>query len=194
MPHPRHERSNRASRMIDWKTRFDTALTFEHFSATVQKNQDLWHGVYRLAAIPPQIIDRVNALRCRRHLLILVEDWCGDAANIVPPIIRLAELTSRLDVRLLGRDANPDIMNAHLTNVSRSIPVAAVLDEQFVECGWWGPRPRELQRWVLDIGLAMPSVERYRHIRAWYARDHARSTLDELVALIEQCSATSVAS
>jgi hypothetical protein len=106
----------------------------------------------------------------------------------------LAELTTRLDVRLLGRDANPDIMNAHLTNVSRSIPVAVVLDEQFVECGWWGPRPRELQRWVLDVGLAMPSVERYRHIRAWYARDHARSTLDELVSLIEQCSATSVAS
>src|SRR6185312_12534862 len=178
--------------MIDWKSRFESGLTYEQFAATVRKNHELWRGVYHLAAIPPQIIDRVNALRCRRHLLILVEDWCGDAANIVPPIIRLAELTSHLDVRLLGRDANPDIMNAHLTNVSRSIPVAAVLDEQFVECGWWGPRPRELQRWVLDIGLAMPSVERYRHIRAWYARDHARSTLDELVALIEQCSATSV--
>ncbi|MGH7635515.1 MAG: thioredoxin family protein, partial [Gemmatimonadaceae bacterium] len=104
--------------MIDWKTRFETALTFEQFSATVQKNQDLWHGVYRLATIPPQIVDRVNALRSRRHLLILVEDWCGDAANIVPPIVRLSELTSRLDVRLLGRDANPDIMDAHLTNVS----------------------------------------------------------------------------
>ncbi|HKV49797.1 MAG TPA: thioredoxin family protein [Gemmatimonadaceae bacterium] len=180
--------------MIDWKTRFESALTFDQFLATVQKNQDLWHDVYRLATIQPQIIDRVNALRWRRHLLVLVEDWCGDTANIVPPIVRLSELTPRFDVRLLGRDANPDIMDAHLTNVSRSIPVVAVLDEQFVECGWWGPRPRELQRWVIDVGLAMPSVERYRHIRAWYARDHARTTLDELVSLLEQCSATSVAS
>jgi len=38
----------------------------------------------------------------------------------------------------------------------------------------------------------MPSVERYRHIRAWYARDRARSTLDEIVSLIEQCAPTSV--
>lgn len=180
--------------MIDWESRFEAALTFEQFSATVQRNKDLWQGVYRFATIPQQIIDRVGALKCRRHLLILVEDWCGDAANIVPPIVRLTEITARLDVRLLGRDANPDIMNAHLTNVSRSIPVVTVLDEQFVECGWWGPRPHELQRWVLDVGLAMPSVDRYRHIRAWYARDHARATLDEVVSLIERCSATSVAS
>lgn len=180
--------------MIDWKSRFESGLTYEQFAATVRKNHELWRGVYHLATIPPQIIDRVNAMRNRRHLLILVEDWCGDAANLVPPIARLAELTSRLDVRLLGRDANPDIMDAHLTKVSRSIPVVAVLDEQFVERSWWGPRPRELQQWVLDVGLAMPSPERYRHIRAWYARDRARTTLDELVSLLEQCSPTSVAS
>jgi hypothetical protein len=72
--------------------------------------------------------------------------------------------------------------------------VVMVLDDQFAECGWWGPRPHELQRWVIEVGLAMPSVERYRHIRAWYARDHARSTLDEIVSLIEQCTPTSVGS
>src|SRR6185312_4780295 len=169
--------------MIDWKSRFESGLTYEQFAATVRKNHELWRGVYHLATIPPQIIDRVNAMRRRRHLL-----------NLVPPIARLAELTARLDVRLLGRDANPDIMDAHLTKVSRSIPVVAVLDEQFVERSWWGPRPRELQQWVLDVGLAMPSPERYHHIRAWYARDRARTTLDELVSLLEQCSPTSVAS
>ena len=178
--------------MPDWKSRFETAFTFEQYVATAQKNQDLWRDVYRLATVPPSHIERVNAVRCPRHLLVLVEDWCGDAVNIVPPVVRLAEQADRLDVRLLGRDANPDIMNTHLTNGSRSIPVVMVLDDQFAECGWWGPRPHELQRWVIEVGLAMPSVERYRHIRAWYARDRARSTLDEIVSLIEQCAPTSV--
>lgn len=180
--------------MMEWTSRYETALTFEQYVATAQKNQDLWRDVYRLATVAPGIIDRINAIRCRRHLLILVEDWCGDAVNVVPPIVRLAERAERLDVRLLGRDANPDIMNAHLTNGSHSIPVVIVLDEQLVECGWWGPRPTELQRWVIDVGLAMPSAERYRHIRAWYARDHAGTTLDEVVALIEQCTTTSIIS
>ena len=180
--------------MMEWTSRYETALTFEQYVATAQKNQDLWRDVYRLATVAPAIIDRINAIRCRRHLVILVEDWCGDAVNVVPPIVRLAESAERLDVRLLGRDANPDIMNAHLTNGSRSIPVVIVLDEQLVECGWWGPRPTELQQWVIDVGLAMPSAERYRHVRAWYARDHARTTLDEVVTLIEQCTTTSISS
>ena len=179
---------------MGWASRFETALTFEQYVATAQKNQTLWHDVHKLATIPPAMVERINAVRCPRHLLVLVEDWCGDAVNVVPPLVRLAEHADRLDVRLLGRDANPDIMNAHLTNGSRSIPVVMILDEQFAECGWWGPRPRDLQRWVIDEGLAMPSPDRYRHIRAWYARDHARTTLDEVVTLIEQCAATSVRS
>ena len=177
--------------MMDWKSRFETALTFEQYLATARKNQELWRDVYRLAAIPPGMAERINAVRRPRHLLVLVEDWCGDAVNVVPPVVRLAEQAERLDVRLLGRDANPDIMDAHLTNGSRSIPVVMVLDDQLAECGWWGPRPRDLQRWVIDVGLAMPSAERYRHIRAWYARDRARTTLDEIVMLIEQCMTTS---
>lgn len=180
--------------MMDWKSRFDAAFTFEQYVTVARKNQDLWRDVYRLATVPPGAVDRVNAVRCPRHLLVLVEDWCGDAVNLVPPLVRLTEEADRLDVRLLARDANPDIMDAHLTNGSRSIPVVMVLDDQFAECGWWGPRPRELQRWVMDVGLAMPSAERYRHIRAWYARDRARTTFDEVVSLIEQCATSSVGS
>ena len=61
-----------------------------------------------------------------------------------------------------------------------------VLDDDFRERGWWGPRPRELQDWVLTEGLALPSAERYREIRRWYARDGGRTTLEEVVALLEE--------
>ncbi len=168
--------------------RYLAAPTFEQFVAGAKKNQELWRGIYRLAHIPAEIVERVNALSAQHHLLILVEDWCGDAVNIVPPIMRLVELTSKLDVRLLARDENPDLMDTHLTNGSRSIPAVMVLDNQFNECGWWGPRPTELQSWVMRVGMQMPSKERYHEIRSWYAHDHARTTLAEVAALIERCS------
>ncbi|MGH7713649.1 MAG: thioredoxin family protein, partial [Gemmatimonadaceae bacterium] len=41
---------------------------------------------------------------------------------------------------VLSRDANPDIMNAHLTGRPRSIPVVIALDGNRMEHGWWGPR------------------------------------------------------
>jgi hypothetical protein len=51
--------------------------------------------------------------------------------------------------------------------------------------GSWGPRPSELQRWFLTEGVTLEKDVRYRHMRTWYARDRGRSTVDEVLALVE---------
>src|SRR5690606_33724710 len=113
--------------------------------------------------VPEAHVERVAALPGRWHLLVLSEDWCGDAANSIPVLARLAELAPNLELRLLSRDENPDLMDAHLTNgTARAIPVVMLLDEDFVERGWWGSRPAELQRWVVEEGLKMEPGPRYR--------------------------------
>lgn len=175
------------------RQRYETAVTFDNFLAGVQRNADLWRAVHRRAQIPERFVARVTALGKRFHLLVLSEDWCGDAVNTVPVVARLVERCASLDLRLLARDANPDIMDAHLTGSSRSIPVVIVLDEAYRECGWWGPRPRELQRWVLSAGMALETTDRYREIRRWYARDGGVSTLEEIVSMLERCAATRAA-
>ncbi len=73
------------------------------------------------------------------------------------------------------------LMDTHLTNGSRSIPVVIVYDEGFNELGYWGPRPTELQEWVLASGLQLPSKDRYREVRRWYARDRGRTTAHEVL-------------
>jgi hypothetical protein len=88
-------------------------------------------------------------------------------------------------MRVVGRDENPDLMDAHLTNGrSRSIPIVIVYDEEFNEIGWWGPRPGEIQSWVMTEGLSMPSPERYKFVRRWYAKDRGRTTLAELLDIL----------
>lgn len=168
--------------------RFEAAPDFQEYLATVEKNSDLWHSIYERARIADSYVDRVHALGRHWHLLVLSEDWCGDAVNIVPVIAKLADLAGNLDVRVLGRDANPDIMDAHLTGASRSIPVIILLDAHFDECGWWGPRPSALQAWVLGPGQSLEKSERYREIRRWYARDQGRAILEEVVTRFEICA------
>ena len=169
------------------KARYETAPTFIEFLGAAQQNKDLWASMYKLARVPQPLVDRVQALPGRRHLLVLNEDWCGDAVNTIPAVAKLASLApDQLDLRVLGRDANPDLMDAHLTGTSRSIPVVILLDEDYVERGWWGPRPTELQAWVLGPGQALDKAERYREVRRWYARDRALSTLEEIVAMMEK--------
>jgi hypothetical protein len=134
--------------------------------------------------VPDDVAAAARALAGRWHLVALSEDWCGDAVNTLPVVARLAESVG-WDLRVVSRDANPDLMDAHLTNGrSRSIPVVIVYDEDFREVGWWGPRPGEIQKWVLSEGLAMPSPERYKVVRRWYAEDKGRTTLRELLEVL----------
>jgi hypothetical protein len=172
------------------QARYESGSTFESFVASARSNADLWATMYRLARVPDAIVDRVRGLPARLHLLVLNEDWCGDAVNTVPAIAMLASLVAdKVDLRILGRDANPDIMDAHLTGTSRAIPVVIVLDDDYVERGWWGPRPTELQAWTLGAGRALDKADRYREIRRWYARDRALTTLEEIVSLMEKAAA-----
>jgi hypothetical protein len=64
-----------------------------------------------------------------------------------------------------------------------------LLNPKFQECGWWGPRPRELQKWVMEKGLALSKEDRYREVRTFYARDRGLSTMTEIVAMLEECCA-----
>ena len=108
--------------------------------------------------------------------------------NLLPLVARLAQAVPGLSFRVLGRDDNLDLMDAHLTGTSRSIPVVIIYDETFQERGWWGPRPAPIQRWVREEGLQLPSDERYREIRRWYARDRGRTTLEEIATLLESAA------
>lgn len=171
------------------RDRYHAGADFATMLASVRTNASLWEAIWRRAEVAEELVQRVRSLGDRWHLLVLSEDWCGDAVNTVPYVARLARLAGNTELRVVGRDTNPDLMDTHLTGLSRSIPVVMVLDGEFRERGWWGPRPGELQRWVLGPGRALDKDARYREIRRWYARDRGSSTLREVVTLLERSAA-----
>ena len=92
-------------------------------------NRELWQAITSRVLIPVDLTGRVESLGGHWHLLVLSEDWCGDAVNIVPIVAKLADGVSNMDLRILARDENLDIMDAHLTDgKSRSIPIVIVLN------------------------------------------------------------------
>jgi hypothetical protein len=180
------------------KARYCEGETFADFMGRPITNHELWVAITHRLTIPLEISARVETLGGHWHLLVLNEDWCGDAVNIVPIVAKLADSVSNMDLRILARDENLDIMDAHLTGKSRSIPIVILLNKKFEECGWWGPRPRALQKWVTEKGMLLPKDERYREIRTFYARDRGLTTMEEIVSMLEECcrktEATSAAS
>jgi hypothetical protein len=172
------------------KERFLLGETFAELLARPKKNSELWDALYKRAKASELMVARALVVRRPWHLLVLSEDWCGDSLNTLPVVARLAEAAPLIDMRIIGRDANPDLMERHLTGVSRSIPVIMLLDGDYTERAWWGPRPRSLQEWVTGHGLALPKDERYREVRTWYARDHGETALKELLELMERNEST----
>ena len=92
------------------------------------------------------------------HFLTITEDWCGDAMMINPIIRKLAE-AANLDMHVTLRDADTDLIDRHLTNGGRAIPMILILNEQGELIGKWGPRAPEVQQMVGELRASLPPKE-----------------------------------
>ena len=167
--------------MLDFKALWEKALPFDSFVASCKAEHcGLWKGIHKLARIPDWALAAVPP-RAGPKLLVIAEDWCGDASNTVPIIAKLVDLAPGLGLRVIPRDENLELMEQYLTNGARSIPIVIALDESFRELGHWGPRPAQLQAWVMANRGTIPKAELYPQVRKWYARDRGESTLREVL-------------
>jgi hypothetical protein len=126
-------------------------------------------------------------IKNKQHWVLITEGWCGDAANIVPVITKVSEQSDNVELHILLRDENPGVMNEYLTNGARSIPLLIVLDEYFNELFVWGPRPAELQKYVLDFkkqdGYDIEELK--KNVQMWYFKDNTVSKQKEILELIK---------
>lgn len=167
---------------IDYRSLWDGALSFDQFVDQAQQQQDLWRGVHRLARIPEWARAEAHQLAPIR-LLVIAEDWCGDAANTVPVLAKLAEEAVGVELRIVRRDEHSTLMDRYLSPTgARAIPVVIALDSDFRPKGWWGSRPSQLQEWVM-ANRDMEKTARYLEIRKWYARDRGETTLREVLSI-----------
>jgi hypothetical protein len=174
---------------------FENGLTYDEMVAAATANAENYRIARAHAVAPPEYAARIASVGRRWHLVTVSEDWCGDSLNTLPWVDALADGSPLLDHRIIRRDQHPLVMDAHLTNGrTRSIPIVLLLDDHFVECAWWGPRPKQLQAWFESVeARAMTKEERYKALRTRYARDRGRAIMDEIVAMIEAVAAQDAA-
>jgi hypothetical protein len=129
--------------------------------------------------------------------LSITEAWCGDAAQILPVVQKLADQNPLVTHHLVLRDEHPELIDAFLTNgTSRSIPITIVIDAETQEVlGHWGPRPAELQTYLMEVktkALAATNEATAQAIndqakidtQKWYARDKTLSIQEEFLRIL----------
>src|SRR5699024_6231229 len=123
--------------------------------------------------------------------LVLTEAWCGDAAQNIPVIAKMARESDQITLKLILRDKHLDIMDQYLTNGGRSIPKLVCLDaETLDELGSWGPRPGNFQpqviAWMDNPDLSQEEWGQKLH--KWYAKDKTQTLQSDFVKLIAEWS------
>lgn len=124
--------------------------------------------------------------------LLIGDAWCGDCAQIIPVINKIAEASQgSIEFRIISRDTYPELIETYLTNGTKAIPKLLVIDSDTNEavCSW-GPRPKPAQEIMLNWKenkdtIAWEDFEKELHL--WYARDKGITIINEFASLIEKC-------
>ncbi|GAB3714584.1 thioredoxin family protein [Flavobacterium koreense] len=138
-----------------------------------------------------QVVDEVKTilqnLSKEYTWLVISESWCGDAAQILPVINKMAEVSDKIDLRIVLRDDNEDLMNLFLTNGTKSIPKLIIIDKATNEViNDFGPRPKGAKQLILDYKAAHGIVDETAKIelQKWYLQDKGISTQKEIMELL----------
>lgn len=136
--------------------------------------------------IMPELLQALKSIKEQQIWVGLVEAWCGDVAHGIPPIAKMAVSVPKVGLRLLLRDENPDVMDAFLTNGSRSIPKVIALKKETLEVLWtWGPRPEPAQKLFFELReKGEPFDVIAGELQKWYNKDRSQTQQEEILELV----------
>jgi len=150
-------------------------------------NEARMNRLEKTVKISTEIIQKLNQLNGDYIWLVISEGWCGDAAQILPVIYKMAELSERIDLKIVFRDENEDLMNLFLSNGTKSIPKLIILDKNTLEVlSDFGPRPIEAKQLILDYKAKHGIVDETAktNLQLWYLHDKGFSTQKEILDLM----------
>jgi hypothetical protein len=136
--------------------------------------------------ISDETTQAIQKLATPQTWLVLTEGWCGDAAQNLPIIHKMAELNKNVNLKLILRDENLELMDLFLTNGGRSIPKLIALDKDNNVIDTWGPRPTIATKMVEEYKAKHGSLDAdfKEDLQVWYNKDKGLSTQKDFFALV----------
>lgn len=128
------------------------------------------------------LISHLKKIKSPQHWIIISEPWCGDAAHIVPFLIKMTEQNENLTYDIQLRDTEPFLIESYLTNNAKSIPKLIVRDDKGKDLFVWGPRPNQAQEVMDKMKADNADFETSKiALQNWYNEDRGISLNSELI-------------
>jgi len=150
------------------KERFLQGMTFQQYLDQMGTNKEKFMEFLREVKIRPEDREAVRKLGKKLNVLVITEDWCGDALYNVPVLVKLVEGNPDVEVRVFLRDKNPDLMDQYLNQGTyRSIPVFGFFDENMNEIARFIERPPKVTEVIEKKMLEVRRALRGEHLEDW---------------------------
>lgn len=152
-------------------------------------NESRMNRLDKKLVVPEELIKRLLSIKDKYVWLVISEGWCGDAAQLIPIFNKLATLSPNIELKMVFRDENEPLMQAFLTNGSRSIPKLIVLETETNEVrASWGPRPKAAADFIASYKSQYGAIDETARteLHLWYTNDKGISTQNELLDLMEE--------
>lgn len=142
--------------------------------------------------VAEDVIKSILGLQKEYIWLVISEGWCGDAAQILPIMNKMQMISPKIDLQIVFRDENPNLMDLFLTNGSRSVPKLILLDKESMNVvGHWGPRPKGatdlIKSYKEQYGVVDETAK--TELQLWYLHDKGYSTQREIVQMMIESEA-----
>jgi len=127
----------------------------------------------------------LSSIKTKQNWVVITEGWCGDSAQNLPALAKIAKINPLVELQIIERDSNLEIMDLHSNSGTRSIPILISFDENGNEIFCWGPRPKEAQQLVTRLkseGMEHDAFIEQLHL--WYAKNKGVALERELKALL----------
>lgn len=151
-------------------------------------NRRRMERISKTTTLDSDIVRSVMLNKKRQIWLVITEGWCGDAAQNIPLIEKMAGVSDLIETRYILRDENPELIDQYLTNGGRAIAKLIALDaDDHSVLGTWGARPAAAQKLFEDLKAQdTPKPLIMENLQRWYNNDRGRSLRAEFASLIDE--------
>jgi len=170
-----------AQRKSTGKSQTDDLLNYSKLNNSRMKRLD------KTFKISDETAENLRNINKNQIWIVLTEGWCGDAAHSLPVINKMVENSEGIDLKILLRDENEELMNRFLTNGNKSIPKLIMLDADTNELiDSWGPRPSEATKMVKKHKELHGSLdaEFKKDLQVWYNANKGTNIEEDILALL----------
>ena len=142
------------------RDRFQQGMTFQQYLDQMTTNKEKFLQYLAEVKVRPEDRAVFVSRKDKLNVLVITEDWCGDALSNFPVLAKMVEGAPSVEMRVFLRDRNPDLMNQYLNQGTyKSIPVVVFFDGRMNEIARFVERPiavtEHMEKKMLELRRAM---------------------------------------